>query len=99
MPNSASTAAKAAPRRFLRLPKVQDRTGLGRTTIYRGVKAGWFPAPYDLFADPTRPDRPARTVVAWLESEIDEWIQRRIDARSAPGRSTPEHACSSEIAA
>ena len=58
--------------RFLRLKEVQDRVPYGRATIYRKVAAGQFPKPYDLGGG---------RAVAWLESEINDWIASRITAR------------------
>lgn len=57
-------------KRILRLPQVQDKTGYKHTAIYEMVKAGSFPAPISLGA----------RAVGWIESEIDEWIDRRIEA-------------------
>ena len=57
--------------RFLRLPEVRKRVPYSRATIYRKVARGEFPKPYDL----------GTRAVAWLESEIDAWIQARIEAR------------------
>jgi prophage regulatory protein len=53
---------------ILRLPAVKLRTGLSRSTIYLRVAQGKFPAPISLGA----------RAVGWLESEIDDWIARRI---------------------
>ncbi len=50
-----------------RLPLVKFRTGLGRTSIYNGVKARTFPAPIQL----------GLRAVGWLESDITEWIEQR----------------------
>lgn len=59
---------------LLRLPRVKERTGLARTTIYKMVAAGTFPAPIKIGAGTT----------VWVSSEIDAWIQARIEqARSA----------------
>lgn len=62
--------AANAHHRFLRLPRVCDRTGYARATIYRLMAAGEFPKPYSLGA----------RAVAWLEREVDEWIAARIAA-------------------
>ena len=57
--------------RFLRLPEVIQISGYRRTTIYEMIKAGNFPAPVHL----------GPRAVAWLESEVEAWMQERIDAR------------------
>ncbi len=59
-----------APTRVLRLPRVQARTGLSRSTIYVRVANGSFPQPIRLG------DR----AVGWLESEVDAWIREQIAA-------------------
>jgi prophage regulatory protein len=53
--------------RLLRTGEVLDRTGLGRTTIWRKERAGEFP--------PRR--KIGNGIVGWLESEVDAWIQER----------------------
>ena len=56
-----------APRRvtrLIRLPEVQHRVGLGRSTIYRWMAEGKFPKPIQL----------GGYSVAWAENDIDEWI-------------------------
>lgn len=58
----------ATQERFLRLPQVVAAVGYGRSTLYRLVKQGEFPAPVSLGARAS----------AWLESEVNDWIQRRI---------------------
>jgi len=57
--------------RFLRLPEVIQISGYRRTTIYEMIKAGNFPAPVHL----------GPRAVAWVESEVEAWMQERIDAR------------------
>jgi prophage regulatory protein len=59
--------------RLLRLPAVIAATGLQRSTIYDGIRAGTFPKPVPIGA---------RTV-AWASDEIDAWIAARIAARDA----------------
>jgi prophage regulatory protein len=56
--------------RFLRLPQVKQRTGYSRSSIYAKISLGEFPAPVSLGA----------RAVAWIESEIDEWISDRVKA-------------------
>ena len=52
---------------LIKLARVKSKTSLGKTTIY---------------TDPTFP-KPIRTgarSVAWIESEVDDWITQRIAA-------------------
>ena len=49
--------------RLLTRAEVERRTGLGRTAIYRMMRAGEFPEPY----------RVGRTAVRWSELEIEAW--------------------------
>ncbi|MDF2690995.1 MAG: AlpA family transcriptional regulator [Gammaproteobacteria bacterium] len=55
-----------------RLPEVKNITGLSRSTIYDLVKRGEFPQPISL----------GLRAVGWLDSEIESWIQGRIDSRT-----------------
>ena len=59
------------PNRFLRLPEVIQISGYRRSTIYEMIKSGRFPAPVHL----------GPRAVAWLESEVETWMQDRIDDR------------------
>ena len=56
------------PIRIVRLPAVQARTGLGRSTIYVRLAEGSFPRPVQLGA----------RAVGWIEEVVDEWIRQRI---------------------
>lgn len=58
---------------LIRLPRVRKDTGLGRSSIYEGVAAGTFPKPVRIGA----------RAVAWVESEVNEWVAQRIAARDA----------------
>ena len=55
---------------ILRLPAVKARTGLSRSTIYLRVSERTFPKPVSL----------GGRAVGWLEAEIQEWLQQRIEA-------------------
>ncbi len=55
---------------ILRLPEVKASTGLSRSTIYLRVSQGRFPKPVSLGA----------RAVGWLEAEIQQWLQSRIEA-------------------
>ena len=61
--------------RILRLPSVRERTGLSRSSIYLRISEGRFPKPVSLGA----------RAVGWLESEITEWLNRRIEASRHAG--------------
>ena len=63
------------PDAVLRLPAVMARCGLRRTSIYRGIGEGTFPAPVALGA----------RAVAWRESDIEAWLATRPPA-DRPGR-------------
>lgn len=53
---------------LLRLHLVEEKTGLKKSTIYAGMKAGTFPAPVRLSA----------RAVGWREELIDGWIVSRV---------------------
>lgn len=55
---------------ILRLPAVKARTGLSRSTIYLRVSEGTFPTPVSL----------GGRAVGWVESEVQDWLARRIEA-------------------
>jgi prophage regulatory protein len=55
---------------IIRRKQVEARTGLARSTIYERVKSGSFPAPVSLGAK----------AVGWVESEVDAWLTRQIEA-------------------
>ncbi|EAQ0536856.1 AlpA family transcriptional regulator, partial [Salmonella enterica] len=50
---------------LIRLPEVLKRTGFGKAWIYRLISEGRFPAPVKIGV----------RAVAFVESEVDEWIQ------------------------
>ena len=52
----------------IRLPKVQGRTGLSRSTIYDWANQGLFPSPIKL----------GKNSVGWLESEVEAWLEARV---------------------
>jgi prophage regulatory protein len=60
--NQASTPS------LLRLPQVKARTGLSRSAIYARVAQNDFPEPVQI----------GPRSVAWLDSEISEWIAARV---------------------
>ena len=53
------------PERIIRLKTVLARTGLSRSTIYRKIADGTFPAQLKISANGT----------GWHESDINRWIE------------------------
>ncbi|MBM4231732.1 MAG: AlpA family phage regulatory protein [Gammaproteobacteria bacterium] len=54
--------------KLVRLRAVQNRVGLGKTTIYGLIRCGRFPPPIRL----------GRRCSAWLNSDIDAWIAAQV---------------------
>lgn len=63
---------------IIRLPKVQNLTGLSRSTIYAYIQAGKFPTQIEL----------GPRSRGWLESEIYEWISSRVSASRTETKET-----------
>ena len=61
------------PERLLRLPEVMRRVGYSRPSIYRKMNSAEFPSAVNL----------GGRAVAWLESEIEAWIEGRVETRRA----------------
>jgi len=55
---------------ILRLPNVKASTGLSRSTIYLRISQGTFPKPVKL----------GGRAVGWVQTEVQEWPQRQIEA-------------------
>jgi prophage regulatory protein len=60
---------------IIRLPIVQQRTGLSRSEIYRREGVGQFPKRVPLGA----------RSVGWVESEVQTWIVERIKQHRQTG--------------
>lgn len=58
--------------RLLHLKEVLNRTSLSRSHVYRLMGLGEFPRSVALGAR-----------VAWVESQVEEWIQARIEESAA----------------
>ena len=63
----------APQRRSIRLPDVMARTCLSKTTIWRHARKGAFPKSVTLTTG----------TVAWVETDIENWIAARIASRDA----------------
>ena len=59
--------------RLIRRKEVQAKTGLGASSIYAMMKNGEFPQCLNL----------SERRVAWIESEVDQWIANRIAQHKA----------------
>lgn len=57
---------------LIKRPEVRRRTTLSDSTLYRLMDGGDFPRP-------VRPN-PNGRAVAWVEAEVDQWIEARIEA-------------------
>lgn len=55
-------------RRYLRLPQLQQKYPMSRSSIYAAVAAGTFPAPHRLSA----------RAVAWDEDEVDAFLEKNV---------------------
>ncbi len=65
---TTSKEQKTQNARLIRRKEVQDKTGLGASSIYAMMKTGKFPKCLNL----------SERRVAWLESDIDNWITERV---------------------
>ena len=76
-------------RSFIRLNEVLSRTGYGRTSIYRKMEDGSFPKSVKLGGPPKDPSIFDSRAVAWIEDEVDQWVDARIEARNIGLKNTP----------
>ena len=58
-------------KRLIRRPEVELRTGITTSRLYDMMAAKEFPKPVPI----------GPFAVAWIESEVDAWINERIEAR------------------
>ena len=68
-------------KRLIRLPEVLSRTGYGRTTIYRKMEDGSFPRSVKLGGPLEAPNAFDSRAVAWIENEVEQWIDSMIEGR------------------
>ncbi|HEY8099886.1 MAG TPA: AlpA family phage regulatory protein [Burkholderiaceae bacterium] len=62
-----------------RLPQVLERVRVSRSTLYNWIKAGKFKRPLEL----------GPRAIGWLSSDIDDYIQSRVDLRQRPLEKIP----------
>ena len=70
-------------KRFIRLPEVLTRTGFGRTSNYRKMEDGSFPRSVKLGGPLEAPNAFDCRAVAWIEDEVEQWIESRIEERDS----------------
>ncbi len=66
--------AASAEIKVIRMPELEEKTGLNRVTIYRMVKEGEFPRQREI----------SSRNVGWLSTDVDQWLINR------PVAGTPE---------
>jgi len=69
--------------KLLRLPTICEICGLSKSTIYKLVAAGSFPAPVQIGV----------RAVAWDSTQIDLWIEQRLKAPRKLDRSSNGAVC------
>ena len=79
--NTNSQPTPKTKHRFIRLSEVMSRTGYGRPSIYRKMEDGSFPKSLKLGGPPKNPNEFDSRAIAWIEEEVDQWIESRIEAR------------------
>lgn len=62
------------PKKIIRLPEVKNMTALARATIYKKMATDDFPQSINLSGGCGR-------AVGWLENEVIDWINERIEER------------------
>lgn len=77
-PAARASQQRSYTLRLLRRQEVQEKTGLSSSAIYALIKKGRFPGSVPLGSNS----------VAWLESEIDDWIKQRIAVRNTTTKET-----------
>ncbi len=63
--------------KILKLPAVCERTALSRSSVYLKIADGTFPRPIKLGGS---------RAVGWVESEIQEWIEKQVAAARGTAR-------------
>ncbi|TXJ04654.1 MAG: AlpA family phage regulatory protein [Alicycliphilus sp.] len=65
--SASPQGAAPQPAKLIRLPRVEDLTGLKRSAIYASMRAGTFPGSVRLSA----------RAVAWREADVLAWCASR----------------------
>lgn len=67
-----SAGAPRGEKRLVRMPEVCTRTGMSRSSLYKMISLKTFPPPKQL----------GGRSVAWLESDVEAWIDSRTSGRN-----------------
>ena len=76
-------------KRFIRLPEVMNRTGYGRTSIYRKMEDGSFPRCVKLGGPLEDTNAFDCRAIAWIEEEVDQWMESMIEERDLGSTDLP----------
>ncbi len=66
--------------RLIRLTEVLRICGMSRSTLYKNIKERQFPEPLRISA----------RSVAWLQSEVQEWVELKVKLRSVKQHQSPQ---------
>lgn len=61
--------------RWLRLPDLVEKLGVGKTSIYALIKTQGFPQP--------RPIQGLKNVSIWIESDVENWMASAINPENS----------------
>lgn len=75
------------PMRFIRRQELERRTGFRRSTIYAALNPGTKRFDPDF----PKPVKIGPGSVAWVESEVEAWIQDRVTERNSREGAASEH--------
>ena len=81
--DTSNNSSSKSKNRLIRLPEVLRRTGYGRTSIYRKMEEGSFPRSVKLGGPLEDPNAFDSRAIAWIEEEIEKWVEDRIEDRDS----------------
>ena len=76
-------------KRLIRLPEVMNRTGYGRTSIYRKMEDGLFPRCVKLGGPLEDTNAFDCRAIAWIEDEVEQWMESMIEERDLGSTDLP----------
>jgi len=81
--DTSNNSSSKSKNRLIRLPEVLRLTGYGRTSIYRKMEEGSFPRSVKLGGPLEDPNAFDSRAIAWIEEEIEKWVEDRIEDRDS----------------